>query len=177
MIAPSRSPGLKISMSERPKRERRDVALEPFSAPIARTGRQMDLPSMSPVRRAPGSHPVFGKAPAVELDEHILANIRAVCLGDISPSHATIAARVGVTEGTLRRWLDEYPALGQQIDGWCADSLAQIRRRATELAMEGNPQMIKMLLEKRDPDFRDDPRDGFSSGADSDGAAPDPTFL
>jgi|GEM_PF-6528591 len=137
----------------------------------------MDLPFMAPIRRAPGSHPVFGSNPAAELDEHLLANIRAVCQGDVSPSYSTIAARVGVTEGTLQRWLDEYPALAGQIASWRADGLAALRRRAAELAMEGNPQLLKMLLEKRDPDFRDDPRDGFSSGAESDGTAPDPSFL
>lgn len=162
-----------------PKRERRDVSIEPYSAPIARTGREMELPNMAPVRRAPGSHPVFGVQPAAELDEHVLANIRAVCTGDVSPSYSMIAARVGVSEGTLRRWLDEHPALEGKISEWRAEGMAVLRRRAYELAVEGNPAMLKFLMESRDADFRpDERRDGFSSGgADDDGTMPDASFL
>jgi hypothetical protein len=167
-----------VTDSDRPKRERRDVSIEPYSAPIARTGREMELPNMAPVRRAPGSHPVFGVQPAAELDEHVLANIRAVCQSDVSPSYAMIAARVGVSEGTLRRWLDEYPQLSLAIEGWRADGLAALRRRAYDLAMEGAPALVKLILESRDPDFRPDTRrDGFSSGNADDGSAPDATFL
>jgi hypothetical protein len=128
----------------------------------------------APFKKLP---PMPEEGPKSEISPVQLKQIQTVCRLEANPSYKTIAEALGVTQFVLGNWMIIYEDLRLQIDSWRQAGLARMRRKAQALAEAGDGNMLRFMLERRDPDFKKNgDTTGHGDALDDNTNVPDPTF-
>jgi len=127
----------------------------------------------APYKKLP---PMPEEGPLSEISPVQLKQIQTVCRLEANPSYKTIAEALGVQYSVLNTWMVSYEDLRLQIDAWRQAGLARMRRKAQALAEAGDGNMLRFMLERRDPDFKKNGDLASGDALESNTEVPDPTF-
>lgn len=152
-------------MEEKKKRQKRQVG--------KKTKKKKQLPTVADGYKAkrPQGRPS-------KMTANTLAYIKMICITQANPTNVTIYETLKVSEACFYRWLDEYDGFKEEIAQYKQLGLTMLRKKGFLMAHAGDPAMLKLMLTKRDPEYKK-----ASSGPaedeieDGDADMPDCTFL